>query len=136
MTWEPRPVPEVTPETERFWKAASEGELLLNECPDCGLTYFYPRALCPDCFGESEWKTASGTGDIYTFSVIYQISGWPEEHTPVIAAYVELDEGPSIFTNIIDVEPKHISIGDRVEVDFVPTENPEVAVPVFKKVSE
>ncbi|RQH02586.1 Zn-ribbon domain-containing OB-fold protein [Natrarchaeobius oligotrophus] len=135
MTWEPRPVPDVTPETRRFWRAAAEGRLLLNDCPDCGLTYFHPRALCPDCFAEAEWIESDGTGEIYTYSVVHQISGWPEEHVPVIVAYVELDEGPRLLTNVVGAEPADVGIGDRVRVTFVETENPDVAVPVFEPVS-
>lgn len=134
MTWEPRPMPDVSPETEPFWSAAAEGRLLINECPECGLTYFYPRARCPDCFAESEWTEASGRGEIYSYSVIHKISGWPEEHIPVIVAYVELEEGPRMFTNVVGADPSTVQIGDPVEVDFEPTEGPDVAVPVFRKV--
>jgi len=131
MTWEP-PVPEVNPETDRYWQAASSGELLVQECADCGLVYHYPRSLCPDCFSEKvEWREASGRGEVYSYSTARTMSGWPEDDLPLVVAYVELDEGPRIMTNI-DADPEDVvAIGARVEVRFVDTEDEDVSIPVF-----
>jgi hypothetical protein len=132
MSWEPRPVPEVTPESEPYWAGAAEGKLLLSECADCGLIYHYPRALCPDCFGENvSWLEASGTGEVYSYSVAHTMSGWPEEDLPLVLAYVELDEGPRVMTNV-RADPEDVAVGTRVRVEFVDTETEEaVAIPVF-----
>lgn len=130
--WEPRPVPPPTPDTAAFWRAASDGEFVLSECQDCGLVFHYPRAVCPDCHGDAiGWRTAEGTGEIYSFAVQAGRDGWPEEALPLVVAYVELAEGPRVMTNVVDCDPNDLAIGDSVEVRFVPTEEPEVAVPVF-----
>lgn len=132
MTWEPRPLPEVTPETEPFWEGTANGEFRLNACQDCGLVYFYPRALCPDCFSDDvEWVEADGTGEVYSYSVVRQMSGWPESDLPVINAYVELDEGPRVFTNLVDCKPADVDVGVPVEVLFEDTEDSDLAVPLF-----
>lgn len=131
MTWEPRPVPEVTPDSEDYWAAAAEGRLLVSECADCGLVVHYPRPVCPDCFGDAEWREASGAGEVYTFAVGRSLSGWPEEWLPAVVGYVELDEGPRVMTNVL-ADPDDVEIGTRVEVDFVPTERDDVAIPVFR----
>lgn len=131
MTWEPRPVPEVNPETSCYWQAAASGDLLVQECADCGLVYHYPRSLCPDCFSEHvEWREASGRGEVYSYSTARTMSGWPEDDLPLVVAYVELDEGPRIMTNI-DADPEDVAIGARVEVRFVETEDEDVSIPVF-----
>lgn len=131
MSKEIRPVPDVTPETERFWNAASEGRLLLRACQDCMLIYHYPRALCPDCFSkEVDWIEAAGTGEVYSYSVARTMTDWPESELPLIVAYVELDEGPRILTNI-DCPPDVLTIGTRVEVQFIDAEAVDVAIPVF-----
>ncbi|WP_254533853.1 Zn-ribbon domain-containing OB-fold protein [Natrinema gelatinilyticum] len=136
MSWEPRPVPEVNPETERYWQAAASGELLVRECPDCGLVYHYPRSLCPDCFSENvEWRETSGRGEVYSYSTARTMSGWPEEDLPLVVAYVELDEGPRLMTNI-DADPENVSVGTHVEVQFVDTEDEDVSIPVFVPVEE
>lgn len=131
-TWEPRPLPEVTPESERYWAAASDGRLLLSHCPDCDLHVHYPRARCPDCFGETEWTEASGDGSVYSYSVAERMDGWPEDDLPLVVAYVELAEGPRTMTNLIDCDPDDVSVGDPVSVAFVPTEREDVAIPVFR----
>jgi uncharacterized OB-fold protein len=135
MTWEPRPVPEVSPDSEEYWAAAAEGRLLASECQDCGLVFHYPRPVCPDCFGDVEWLEASGGGEIYTFAVGRSLSGWPDEALPAIVGYVELDEGPRVMTNIL-ADPDAIEIGDRVTADFVQTEDEDVGIPVFRPVDD
>ncbi|SDK62607.1 Zn-ribbon domain-containing OB-fold protein [Natronorubrum texcoconense] len=136
MSWEPRPVPEPNPETERYWAAAASGELLVRECLDCGLVYHYPRSLCPDCFSENvEWREASGGGEVYSYSIARAISGWPEADLPLVLAYVELDDGPRLMTNV-DADPEDVEIGTRVDVRFVDTDASDVAVPVFTPVDD
>ncbi|KYH24977.1 hypothetical protein HAPAU_29290 [Halalkalicoccus paucihalophilus] len=136
MSWEPRPVPEPNPETERYWAAAASGELLVRECLGCGLVYHYPRALCPDCFSEDvEWREASGRGEVYSYSTARTMSGWPEEDLPLVLAYVELDDGPRMMTTI-DAKPEDVEIGTRVDVRFVDTDASDVAIPVFIPVDD
>lgn len=132
MTWEPRPVPDVTPESRAYWAAAAEGRLLLSECDDCGLVYHYPRALCPDCFSENvDWREATGTGEVYSYSTARTMSGWPDDDLPLVVAYVELDEGPRVMTNVT-ADPETVEVGTRVAVRYVDTEEEDVAIPVFR----
>lgn len=131
-TWEPRPLPEVTPETERYWSAAADEQLLLSKCPDCDLVIYYPRARCPDCFTETEWTKASGQGTVYTYSVAERMEGWPEANLPIVVGYVELDEGPRMMTNLVDCDQSDVAVGDSVSVTFVPTERDDVSIPVFR----
>lgn len=131
-TWEPRPLPTVTPETERFWRGAAEGRLLLRTCHDCDLTFFYPRSRCPDCLGTAvSWTDAAGRGVVYTFSTSERVEGWPEAALPVVLAYVELGEGPRMLSNLVECSPGEVTVGTAVHVRFVPTERDDVAVPVF-----
>jgi uncharacterized OB-fold protein len=133
MTWEPRPLPDVVPETAPFWEGTTEGKFRLNVCRDCGLVYFYPRALCPDCFSDDvDWLPAAGTGEVYSYSVVHNMSGWPEDDLPVINSYVELDEGPRIFTNIVNCNPEDVAVGMPVAISFTETTEPDVAIPVFE----
>lgn len=136
MSWEPRPLPNVTPESEDFWAAAAEERLLLTECADCGLVFHYPRAVCPDCFSEDvDWRESEGTGEIYSFAVGRSLSGWPDEALPELVAYVQLDEGPRVLTNV-HADPDEVAIGDRVAVEFVETEEPDIGIPVFEPVAD
>jgi uncharacterized OB-fold protein len=135
-TWEPRPLPDVTPESEPYWAAASDGRLFLSKCPDCSLAIHYPRARCPDCFVETEWIEASGDGVVYSYSVAERMEGWPDEALPIVLAYVELDEGPRVMTNVVETDPEDVAVGTRVEARFVPTKDADVSIPVFAPVDD
>ena len=118
--------PAINPGDEPYFEAAAEGKLLLKKCNECGQHHHYPRALCPNCMSDQvEWVQAKGTGEIYTYSVTRR--GGP---TPYCIAYVTLDEGPKMMTNIVDCDLDSIKVGQRVKVSFKKTEN-GASVPVF-----
>jgi uncharacterized OB-fold protein len=119
--------PVIEPGNEPFWNAAAEGRLLIKGCSACRQIHWYPRALCPYCLSEkTEWIQASGRGTIYSYSV----TRGPDPIAYVIA-YVTLDEGVTMLTNIVDCDLDAIRIGDRVEVAFRPTEGGG-AMPMFR----
>ncbi|GMV54621.1 MAG: hypothetical protein AMXMBFR6_04260 [Betaproteobacteria bacterium] len=109
--------PAVYPETEVYWQAAAKGKLMVKRCRDCGEYHHYPRSICPHCFSDNtEWCEARGTGTIYTYSVLWRTPA------PYAIAYVTLDEGVSMMTNIVDCDLKGIRIGQKVRVTFKPTD--------------
>jgi uncharacterized OB-fold protein len=111
------PAPLTSPEIQPFWDAASGGRLLVKRCRACGEAHHYPRALCPFCFSdETEWQEASGRGTIYSYSVMRRA---PE---PYAIAYVTLEEGPTMMTNLVDCDFDALKIGQAVKVVFTPTD--------------
>lgn len=115
----PTPVPPVNPETKPFWDATAAGQLLLKRCTDCGTVIWYPRAICPDCHSTAtEWFEASGRGRVYSYTVARRGDGAYREAAPFVLAYVELDEGPRLLTNIVDCDPETVRIDQPVEVVF------------------
>ena len=90
--------PDTNPETKPFWDGCAAGKFLIRRCTSCKKAHWYPRSLCPFCFGDCEWVEASGKGKIYTFSVMTRAE------TPYAIGYVTLDEGPSMMTNIVDCD--------------------------------
>jgi uncharacterized OB-fold protein len=118
--------PAMNPGDEPYFQAAAEGKLLLKKCDECGEVHHYPRALCPFCWSQKvEWVQAKGTGEIYTYSITRR--GGP---VPYCIAYVTLDEGPRMLTNIVDCDLDSIKIGQRVKVTFKKTEG-GASVPCF-----
>ena len=118
--------PAINPENARYFEAAKEGKLQLGKCNECGEVHFYPRVLCPHCFSDrTVWVPAKGTGVIYTYSTMRR--GVPAPYT---IAYVTLDEGVSMMTNIVDCDTDAIKIGDRVKLVFKPAED-GTPVPMF-----
>ena len=56
---------------------------------------------------------------MHTFTVTHQNMVPPfNEHLPYVLAYVELDEGPRVLTNIVGVDPAEVRIGQAVVADF------------------
>jgi uncharacterized OB-fold protein len=118
----PTPAPEQNPETEGFWKATTQGHLLLPRCDSCGVFIWYPRTLCPDCGSHSVgWTEASGLGTVYSYSVVHRSSGEYQGAVPYVVAYVELAEGPRVLTNIIGSDPDRVYIGQPVRAVFCDT---------------
>jgi uncharacterized OB-fold protein len=129
----PTPEPRITPETEHFWEATEDEKLLLRCCEDCGEYHHYPRSRCPFCFSDGvEWHEASGDGEVYTYTVTHQNASPYDEATPYVLAYVELEEGPRVMTNVVGVEPDEVHVGQKVTVVFNETDGDEnISLPRF-----
>src|SRR4051794_13063298 len=109
------PSPAATTETAAFWSKANDGVLSVPQCASCGKFHWYPRANCPFCSSNKvELKPAKGFGTIYSFSV----SRRGKDDSYVIA-YVTLDEGVTMLSNIINADAKALKIGQKVRVAFV-----------------
>ena len=118
--------PTMNPGDEPYFQAAGEGKLLLKKCNQCGQHHHYPRAICPFCWSDKvEWVQSKGTGEIYTYTITRR--GGP---VPYCIAYVQLDEGPRMMTNIVDTDLDTIKIGQKVKVVFKKTEGGQ-SVPCF-----
>lgn len=118
----PVPEPTVTEETKPFWDATAQGKLLLKRCDGCGSFIWYPRGICPACGSlKTSWVEASGKGTIYTFTVNHRGDGAYRGAAPYVLAYVELEEGPRVLTNIVGADPSTLEIGQQVKVVFEDT---------------
>jgi hypothetical protein len=131
-----KPLPRIDEESRGFWEACRRHELYVQRCRDCGAVRYYPRALCPSCLSDrTEWRRASGKGTVYTFTVTYQNqSAGFRDALPYVMAYVELEEGVRMLTNIIGCAPEDVRIGMLVEVTFDDV-TAELTLPKFKPAS-
>lgn len=121
------PAPLTNPETKPFWAAAREGRFLIKACTACGKAHWYPRAVCPHCLSDrTEWRESGGAGTIYSVSVMKRA---PEVYA---VAYVTLDDGPTMMTNIVDCDYDAVAIGQRVRVTFRPTQGDGPPYPQFR----
>ena len=127
----PRPLPQPTPETRHFWDGTKAGELRLQRCNDCGHVYFPPRPLCPACSSRDvEAFKASGNGRLLSYVINHRPH--PSFDGPYAIAVVELDEGPTMLSNIIDCEqtPEALVLDMPLEVTF--EDNGAIAIPLFR----
>jgi Predicted nucleic-acid-binding protein containing a Zn-ribbon len=124
------PAPAQNEESKAFWDAAREHRLLLKHCRDCGKPHWYPRTICPLCFSSNtEWKESAGNGEVYSFSV--QSAGVP---APFAIAYVTLEEGVSLLTNIVDCDFDQLRIGQKVQLKWTATSEEDPPVFTFAPV--
>lgn len=111
--------PRRTSETAPFWDGCAAGRLVLPRCNDCGAFVWYPRSLCPACGGRAlTWTELSGRATVHACTVMRRGLGAYRDAAPYSVAYVELDEGPRILTNIVGIEPDEVHIGMAVSVVF------------------
>ena len=118
----PAPAPFVLPEVKPFWDGTAEGKLLLARCLEDRTLIWYPRPFCPTCASTRvEWVPASGRGTVYSYTVnrrgVADLPAYREAGVYVLA-YVELEEGPRMMTNIVDCDPDSVRIGQKVELVF------------------
>jgi uncharacterized OB-fold protein len=119
------PSPGVGPDNQDFVAAAKDGRFVLRWCDDCGQTHWYPRAICPHCMSaKTQWKAASGRGTVYSFSTMQRVD------PPYTLAYVTLDEGPTVMTNLVGAAADAWRIGMKVQVRFQASDD-GTPVPVF-----
>src|SRR5688500_5031806 len=118
--------PAVNPENQPFWAATVARKLLLKHCSACGDAHHYPRANRPLCRPpDTNGHEASGRGVIYSFTIMRRAA------TPFVVAYVTLEEGPTIFTNLVDFDLEQLAIDRAVVVSFVTGEDGLIR-PVFR----
>lgn len=122
----PCPAPIVDPSTEPYWNAAKQGVLKFRRCTACSKPHWYPRPVCPYCTGDTEWVDAGGGGTIYAVSVTRKAGP-----IPYAIAYVALDEGVTMLTNIVECDLDSLRIGQRVRVAFADMEG-GWKLPVFR----
>lgn len=130
-----RPLPSLRKAIDaEFWRAAADERLLFQQCADCGGKQLVPRSWCRDC-GEDdvEWVESAGEGRVYSYTIIRRAAALPafEADVPYVVAYVELDEGVRVCTNVVGCEPGDVSVGMPVRVTFDHVSD-DVALPKFE----
>ncbi len=134
-------VPRPTPETQAYWDGLQQQSFMLQRCNVCQRAYFYPRPFCPqlDCHSRDVTRfQASGKGAIYSFVINTRPMPGFEDEVPYIIAVIELDEGPRLMTNLIDVpgddvpsKAAAIRVGASVEVVYEQVTE-DITLPKFR----
>lgn len=111
---------EPEPWSEDYWRAAEEGRFMIPYCRTTQQYFFPPRELSPHSFDDDwEYREASGRGTVFSYTVMNfsPVSAY-EDDVPYVIALVELEEGPRMLTNLLNVDPAEVSVGDPVRVTF------------------
>lgn len=128
-----RPLPRFPePDTQPFWEATKDHELRYQVCDDCGGIVFHPRRHCTHCLSLNlSWRTSAGKGAVYSYSVVRQTYHPAfKALVPYIVAWVDLDEGFRMMSNVVGIEPDAVRAGLRVRVSW--QDQGELALPLFE----
>ena len=131
-----KPLPRVTSLTRPFWEAAAQKRLVIQRCTKCEEYVWCPRPACTECgCDQLTWTPVSGRGSVFSFTVIRQViargANAFEKEIPYVVAWIDLDEGPRLCSNVVDCPLDQIVIGMPVEVLFEEA-SPEISLPKFR----
>lgn len=130
------PLPVPAEDNQPFWDALNAGELRIQRCTDCGTLRYPPRPMCSSCQSfDVEWARMSGRGTVYSYTVTHQpIHPALVDRVPFATVLVDLEEGPRLTSNLVDVAPGEISIG--MPVVLAPTRvSDAITLPLFRRAS-
>ena len=86
-----------------FRDGLSRGELLIQQCCDCGRVNMYPRYACPFCQSDRlTWQKSQGRGILHSFTILR--AGAPagfESDLPYALGVVKLDEGVQLLVRLL-----------------------------------
>lgn len=114
------PIPDVTPVNQLFWDGTARGELRVRCCQACGARFRFVTEWCPQCWSDDlGWEVASGRGKVVAKSVVRMAPyASVAARVPYVLALIELDEGPTMMSNVVDVDPEAVRVGMAVQVCF------------------
>ncbi len=115
-----KPLPAYDNVNRRYWDAAKGHEFVLQKCAECGNVQFPPAGVCSKCLSDNlEWVRASGKGRVWSFNVFHQVY-WESfrSEVPYNVAWIELQEGPMIISNLVGIKNEDIRVDMPVEVVF------------------
>ncbi len=128
-----RPLPELTPASEWFWRSGADGKLRIQGCADCGQLVHPPVPICPRCRSRSSAPVeVSGRGTVVGVTVNVQpfLPGFDLEPPYVIAnVAIEEDADVRLTTNVVGCDPAEVHIDQEVAVTF--EQHGEVWLPLF-----
>lgn len=92
-------------------KALRSNKLMGLKCRQCGSITCPPKITCQECAStDSEIVQLSGKGKLVSFSTHYIAPMGRDNEIPYTVALVELYEGPWLIGNLIDINPKNMSM--------------------------
>ena len=100
--------------------ALKKNKLLGLKCKECSAITVPPKMVCRNCTSPNmDIIELGGKGKIVTFTAVNVASEGRQGEVPYIIVLVELDEGPWIMGNLIDIDPNEATmelIGRRVKM--------------------
>ncbi len=100
-----------------YFTQLGKGIFTIQRCDDCNKSLFYPRMICPHCGSENlQWYEPSGKGTVYSTTVV---RNKPEKGGNHNVALIDLEEGPRVMSQVQNIEPEAVKIGQRVTARII-----------------
>ena len=116
-------LPEPSELTQPFWDACQDDRLVVQQCTDCNTKFFTPLPACPACQSQNwSWAESPGTGTLYSFTVVHR-PAQPDRPVPYVIGIVDLDDGWTMLSNIVDCDFDTLHCSQKVDVRYVATES-------------
>ena len=126
-------LPEPDEYNQPFFDGARAGELRMQCCSDCSGWMYPVKKRCQHC-GSTDlaWRVVSGRGTLYSHARLQRVYHPRHEgRLPLIMAWIDLEEGVRIPSNLVDCDPADAKVGMAVQVTF--EQFPDgAAIPVFR----
>lgn len=119
MTYD-KPLPVTTDGSQPFWDGCKKHELTIQECAICGHRRWPIGPACTECLStEADWVVLPGTGEVWSWIVYHQSfnAAWAPE-LPYNVALIRVDGAHTMISNLVDIHPDEIRVGQKVEVVF------------------
>lgn len=104
---------------ERFFRAIKdEGRILGTYCSKCDRTYVPAASFCERCMNKlEEWVDVGTTGEVHTYTLLYQNYDGSPRQEPEIIVFVRLGDG-GLIHRLGNIDPEAIEIGMKVKAVF------------------
>ncbi len=102
-----------------FLRLTPKPHLVGSKCTGCGAVYLQlDRLACAKCFAQGPFSEVelSDHGKVYVFSVVHQ--SFPGIKTPYVTAIVDLPEGVSVRSTIVEIAPEELQKNPRTAFDL------------------
>lgn len=115
-----KPLPAISTLNQPYWDGLKQREMVLPKCKPCNKVWYPPTRFCPKCWSHDfSWQQLSGRGKVNSWVVFHQAYfSSLKDDIPYNVAEVELEEGPRLLTNLVEVSNEEIRIGMSVEVVY------------------
>ena len=104
----------------RAWRAYPQRyRMEAGRCTKCGKTFFPPRLVCSKCHGRDfETFDMKLTGKVLTYTIIRTPGDEYYGEAPFAVGILQMEDGPRLTTQIVDVPFEQIKIGLPLRLQF------------------
>ena len=104
----------------RSWRAYPQTyRLEAARCRTCGKAFFPPRLVCNKCNGRQfEHFDMKRTGKVVTHTIIRTPSDEFSGQAPFALGIIQMDDGPRLTSQIVDLPFEDVRIGMPVRLEF------------------